>query len=104
MVSVKKIVRDNFIIVIRSMRERAAPVAVSQRPDAGHVGLQLIVNDDVAALVGGNAGLIQAQVTRIGNASHGEQNVAAFHFRRAFIACELDGDATFAVFKRCARA
>jgi hypothetical protein len=34
------------------MRKGAAAVAVTQGPDAGHVCLQLIVNDDVTALVG----------------------------------------------------
>ena len=36
------------------MRKGAAAVAVTQGQDAGHVRLQLIINDDVAAFVGRN--------------------------------------------------
>jgi hypothetical protein len=43
-------------------REGAAAVAVPQSPDAGHVGLELIVDDDVAALVGRGAGPFETQV------------------------------------------
>ena len=52
------------------MRKGAPAVAVTQGPDAGHVCLQLIVNDDVAALVGRNPGPVETQVVRVGSTSH----------------------------------
>src|SRR5206468_4621265 len=64
MVSVEEILGDNLVVVVRSMRKSAAAVAVAQRPDAGHIGLQLIVNGDVAAVVGRNPSLVETQVVR----------------------------------------
>ena len=49
------------------MRKCAAAIAVTQGPDAGHIGLQLIVNHDVAAFVGRNASPVETQVARVGN-------------------------------------
>ena len=65
MVSVEEIVRNDFVVVIGSMRKGATAIAVPQCPDAGHVGLQLIIDDDVAAVVGGNPGPVQSQVARV---------------------------------------
>ena len=70
MVSVEEIIGDDLVVVIGSMRKGAAAVAVTQRPDAGHVCLQLIVNDDVAAVVGRNPGPVETQVARVGSTSH----------------------------------
>src|ERR1700691_1820483 len=67
MVSVEKIVRNDLVVVIGSMRKGAAAVAVPQRPDTRHVGLQLIVDDDVAALVGRDPGPFETQVTCVGD-------------------------------------
>ena len=77
MVSVEEIVRNDLVIVVRRMRKGAAAVAVTQGPDAGHVRLQLIVNDDVAALVGRNPGPVETQVVRVGSTSHREKNMRA---------------------------
>jgi hypothetical protein len=71
MIAVEEIVGNDFIVVVRGMCEGAAAVAVAQGPNAGHVGLQLIVNHDVAAVVGGNAGLVQPEVVRVGSTSDG---------------------------------
>ena len=77
MVSVQEIVRNDLVIVVRSMRKGAAAVAVTQGPDAGHVRLQLIVNDNVAAFVGRNPGPVETQVVRVGSTSHREKNMRA---------------------------
>ena len=87
MVSVEEIVGDDLIVVVGSMRKGAAAVAVTQGPDAGHVGLQLVVNGDVAALVRRNPGPVETQVARVGSTSHGEKNMRADYFRRTFFAC-----------------
>src|ERR1700684_782084 len=100
MVSVKKIVRNDLVVVIGSMRKGAAAVAVPQRPDAGHVGLQLIVNDDVAAVVSRNPSLVQSQVAGVGSTPHGQKNVSAYYFWRTFFACKADGDTAIAFCQR----
>ena len=68
------------------MRKGAAAVAVTKGPDTGHVRLQLIVNDNIAALVGRNPGSVETQVARVGSTSHREKNMSAYCFRRTFAA------------------
>ena len=53
------------------MGKGAVAVAVPQGPDAGHVGLQLIIHDDVAAVVGRDPGSFETQVTCVGDAPDG---------------------------------
>src|SRR5271167_4172551 len=100
MVSVEEIVRDDLVVVIGSMRKGAAAVAVPQGPDAGHVGLQLIVDDDVAAVVRRNPGPFETQVACVGNTSHCQKNVSADYFRRTFFTCDADGNAAIAFRQR----
>ena len=100
MIGVEEIVRDNLVVVIGSMRKGAAAVAVPQCPDARHVRLQLIINDDVAAVVGRDSSPVQTQVVRVGSTSHGQKNVSAHYFWRAFFACEANGDAAIAFRQR----
>ncbi len=64
MIAVEQIGRDDLVIVVRGMRERAATVDVAKRPDAGNAGAQLIVDLDEAALVGGDAGFVETEVVR----------------------------------------
>ena len=77
MVLVEEIIGDDLVIVVRSVRKGAAAVAVTQRPDAGHVRLQLIINDDVAVRVDGNFRPVKTQVVRIGGTPHREKNMSA---------------------------
>src|SRR5689334_20264543 len=81
MVCIEEIVGDNLIIVVRSMRESAAAIAVTQGPNAGHTGLQLIVNHDIAALVSGNPGFVEIQIARVGDTSYGQKNVSTHYIR-----------------------
>src|SRR5271165_6210269 len=97
MASVKEIIRNDLIVVVGSMRKGAAAVAVTQCPDAGHVGLQLVVNGDVAALVGHNPGPVETQVAGVGRTSHAEKNMRADYFRRTFVAFDADGDMALAL-------
>ena len=94
MVSIEEIVRNDLVVVVGSMRKSAAAVAVAERPDAGHIRLQLVVNRYVAAMVGGNPSPVQSQVAGVRNPPHCQKNVAAQNFWRAFFAGEADGDAT----------
>src|SRR5215510_614902 len=92
MVSAQKIIRNDLVIVVRRMRKGAAAVAVTQGPNAGHVRLQLIINDNVAPWVGRNPGPVKTQIVRVGNTSHREKNMRADYFRRTFVASDADGD------------
>src|SRR5437868_7986503 len=97
MVCVEQIVGDDFIIVVRSMCKSAAAVAVTQGPDAGNVGLQFIVNDDVAAPVSRNSSTVKTQVARIRDTSHRDKNVSAYYVRRAIFACDMNGHTAVAL-------
>ena len=52
-------VRCHYLeIIIRCMCKRASAVAVSHRPDPGHISAQLIVDLNIAARIGGDASLV----------------------------------------------
>src|SRR5258708_4770446 len=93
MVSVEEIVRDNFVVVIGGMCKGAAAVAVAQRPDAGHVRLQLIIDDYVTAGGGGDPSQGQSQVARNGSSANRQQDVLGPYFWRTFVASKDDGNA-----------
>ena len=97
MVGVEEIVGNDLVVVIGSMCESAMAVAVTQRPDAGHVGLQLIVNDDVAALVDSNSGPVESQVAGVGSSSDCEKKMSAYCFRWTVVAFHADGDTVVAL-------
>src|SRR5438552_9705251 len=94
MVHIEEIVSDDFVVVVGSVCKSTAPVTVTYRPDAGHVGLQLIVNENVTAFVRCYASLVETEVAGVGDTPYREQNMAAHDFRRAFLARDLDGDTT----------
>jgi len=96
-ISVEKIIGHDLIVVVRRMRKRTPAVAVTQGPDAGHVGLKLIVNDDVAAVVAGNAGPFEAQILRVWSPSHCQKNMSTQYVWRTFVALDPDADAAAAL-------
>ena len=57
--SLKKIGRHNLEIVVRSMRESAASIAIAQRPNTGDVGSKLIVHRDITTGIAQNAGFLR---------------------------------------------
>ena len=63
------------------MRERAFTVAIAQRPNAGNAAPELIVDDDVSALVHRDAGAIQSEIICIRNTPDREQDMRAANFR-----------------------
>src|SRR6185503_10689981 len=81
------------------MRKAAMAVAVTQGPDAGHVRLQLIVNDNVAALVTPDTSQVEAQVAGVGGTSHREKHIGAYYFRRSLVATDANGNAAVALLK-----
>jgi hypothetical protein len=52
--AVEEISGDDLIVIVGGVGEGAAAIAVSDRPDAGHIGAQLYVHLDVTTLVGGH--------------------------------------------------
>src|SRR5580658_9995066 len=100
MVGVEEMVRNDLVVVIGSMGKGTAAVAVLQCPDAGHVGLQLIINRYVAAVVPGNPSPVQSQVVRGGSTSYRQKNVSPYYFRRTFFTCEADGDTAIVLRQR----
>src|SRR5688572_30839471 len=61
------------------MRKGAAAVTVAQRPDAGDVRFEIVVDNDVAARIRRNTSFVEVQITCVGNAPYCEKEVAARH-------------------------
>ena len=72
---VQQIRRHDLRVVPRRVRERALPVAIAERPDPRHARSQLVVHDDVAAVVSRDAGLVEPEVVGVGTAADREQHV-----------------------------
>ena len=76
-VVVEEVCGDDFEVVVGGVSEGAAAVAVAEGVDAGDVGAELIVNEDVAVFVCGDASTVEAEVLRVGGAPDGEEDVGA---------------------------
>ena len=63
---VEQVGGDDLEVVVGGVGEGAFAVAVAQGPDAGDVGAELVVDGDVAALVGDDAGFVEAEVVGVG--------------------------------------
>ncbi len=89
---VQQVSGDDFKVVVRGVSESALAVTVPERPDAWHVGSQLVVDNDVASLIHVEAGPFDSQIIRVRSTAHGKQKVRPDHFLRAFVAVEVDDD------------
>ncbi len=78
--AIKQIGGDDFKIVVRSMRERAATVGIAQRKNAFNVRAQLIIDNDEAARIGLDPCAIKTQIVGIGQSAYRQQQMRAFHF------------------------
>ena len=76
-IAIEKVGRDDLEVVVGGMGESALAVAVAERPDAGHARAQLVVDRDIAARVGFDAGSVEAEIVRIGAPTDGQQNMRA---------------------------
>src|SRR4029077_11382236 len=74
------------------MRKCAAAIAIAKRPNIREISPQFIIHDNVASFVGDNTGPVESQILCVGNASYGEQKVAAHDFRRPFLAAKTGDD------------
>src|SRR5262249_16626104 len=97
MVSTQKVIRNDLVIVVRRMRKGAATVAVTQGPNAGHIRLELIINNNIAALVDRNPGPVQIQIVCVRSTSHRKKNMRADYFRWTFVASDAHGDTAVAL-------
>ena len=79
LIAVEQIGGDDLEIVVGGVGEGAAAVAVAERPDARDIGGQAVVDDDVAARVGCDAGLVEAEIVRIRSTPDGQQDMRADH-------------------------
>ena len=77
LLAVEQVGGDDLEVVVGGVGERAAAVAVAHREDARDVGAQLAVDLDVAALVGLDARLVQAEIVGVGPAAGRDQEVRA---------------------------
>ena len=89
----QQVVGDDLVVVVRGVGEGALAVAVAERPDARVGGAQALVDLDVAALVGLDAGRVQAEVVGVGHPADGEQEVACRARAARLPAVEADGNA-----------
>src|SRR5215475_10125038 len=97
MIRIEKIVGNDLVVVVGSVRKGAAAVAVTKGPYSGHAGLQLIVDNNVAALVDRNSGMLETEIAGIGNAADSQENVAAQHFRSAIRAIHVHANSAVAL-------
>ena len=73
--AVEQVGGDDLEVVVGGVGEGAAAVAVAERPDAGDVGGQALVDRDVAARVGRDAGASSAEVVGVRPPADGQQHV-----------------------------
>src|SRR5262249_26227142 len=88
-VVIKETGGHDLVVVVRRVGETAFTVAIAQGPDAGHVGPQLIVDDNVAARVRLYPSVLQAQVIGVRPPTHRKQQMAAHNLAVAFLAIGL---------------
>ena len=77
--TLQQIIRYDLVIVVRSVRECAPPVAIANSPNARYIRAQLIVHCDIAARIGIDACVIQPQIIGVRHAPHCQQQVRAFN-------------------------
>src|SRR5262249_38138705 len=80
-VVVEKVCCPDFEIVVGGVGEGAPPVAIPQRPDGGDIGAQVIGDLDVAAGVGSDACLVEAEIVRVRPTADREQQMGADDLR-----------------------
>src|SRR5207247_5708217 len=90
---------NNFIIVVCSMSEGSASVAITQRINARHIGVKLIIDPDVTALVDFNPGLFEAEVIGVRHTTDCEKRMRADDSLIAAAAINLHGHFVAAFFK-----
>ena len=79
--AVEQVGRDDLEVVVRRVGECAAAVAVAQRPDAGDVGRERVVDDDVAVFINVDPDAVEPEIVRVGLAADCQQYVRSGHGR-----------------------
>src|SRR3954468_15194103 len=86
----KEVVRHDLVVVVRGMGEGALAVAVAQGPHVRIAGAERLVDLDIAALVLGNPGALEAEIVGVRHAPDREQQVRPADARFAFLAIDAD--------------
>src|SRR6185312_2063530 len=81
-IAVEQVGRDDLVVVVRRVRERAPAVAIPESPDARDAGAKLVVDDHVAVLVRLHAGPIETEIIGVRSPPDGEQQVRSDNFGR----------------------
>ena len=81
------------------MSESSAPVAITQRINAGHIGAKLIVNLDVTGLIDFKAGLFDTEVVGVRHTTDCEKHMRADDSLIAAAAINLHSQFVAAFFK-----
>src|SRR5690606_12926864 len=77
--AIDDIVGDDLELIVGSVGEGAPTIDVAHGPDALHAGAQVIVDRDIAARIGLDAGSLEIEAGSIGGAAHGQEEMAALH-------------------------
>ncbi len=97
--AVEQVRRGDLEIIVRRVGEGAAAVAIAERPDVRHVGLQGLVDDDIAVRVDLDARGLEPEVVGVGTAPDREQHMRADDLRFAGGAIDADRDLRAARFE-----
>jgi hypothetical protein len=73
--AIEEVCRDDLEIIVGGVSEGAFAVAVAERPHSRHVRAQLIADYDVASLVPGDTGRVEAEIVGVRATAAREQQV-----------------------------
>lgn len=91
--AIQQVGGDDFEVVVGGMCEGTAAVAIAERPNAGNVGSEPVVNLDVPARVRLDASRFETEVVGVRSAPHCKQDVRADRRGLAFFTVESNLDA-----------
>ena len=87
---IQKIGCHNLEVVVRRMGESAFAITVTHRPDAGNVRPQLIVDNNVSALIRLHSRFIQAKIVGVRPPPYGQQHMRPTHLGIARVAIHMN--------------
>ena len=88
--AIKQVRGDDLEIIVGGVSEGALSVTVAERPDSFDIGGQIVAYCDITPVVQLDAGLVQAEIVRIGAPAGRQQYVRACYFRGPFGASHSD--------------
>ena len=91
--AIQQIGSDDLEVIVGRVGERAAAVAFAERPDARHVGAQLLVHGDEAARIDCDARSVKAQIIGVRPPSGREQQMRPLERKVRVAADQTEFDA-----------